>query len=250
MGLPFLVAALALMAAPTIFWTGTSGGIGLKWSDHDLIATIDGKRTSLFHEPGLKEVEDNSGDGMDATVQDSLLSVVGSYVSYEHSESECGEGHCAGHVAYETIDLKKQRRRVSLTEFFAEPDLMKALTQDAVVADALAKAGKTRPTSFATLQKALGDLEVQVQGETYLTADFATSFCFHHLEKGKVAVRINLPLKDSVGPMMNVELGLLLPIPPQLADALRAASERRSGILAGALQKLAPQAETITSASE
>jgi hypothetical protein len=55
-------------------------------------------------------------------------------------------------------------------------------------------------------------------------------FAYHHVEKRVVAVRLGLP---GSGPCRDAltQLGLLLPIPAALAQALGAAAEQREGFL-------------------
>ena len=115
--------------------------------------------------------------------------------------------------------------------YFSEADLYSALLRRrrGQKRKSLAAAGKPAPKTSAELLALLADnsneCDYRFEGATL------THFAFHHLEKGKVAVRVGLPYGCEAARGKLTQLGFLLPIPAKLQEALTAAAAQKSGFL-------------------
>jgi len=173
------------------------------------------------------------------------------------------EAHPAGETRFATIDLAKEGeigdkdvtdslnthlagsgKVVKLTDFFSESDVLHALLDDPLVRKALQNSGDpTPPNTLAKLIAQFSSAPI-VEGECYsVSDDLLTRFAFHHIEKGKVAVRLGL---SGAGPCREAltQLGILLPIPESLKGSLALAESRKEGFLMKTQEKIAPNQKT------
>jgi len=186
----------------------------------------------------------------------SLLSVVGSLISYKDEYSDyCGGAHGSESVRFTTVDISKTKRLayatgnstplmdvditdartgiVNLSDYFTEGDLVNALLSDQVMRRAISSSQVTNHPK--TLREILNQLssEGYMLGDSgfELPSDYLTRFAFHHLEGDRVAIRISLRPASVANQSQHAELGLLLRIPDGLRSALNAAASKREGFL-------------------
>lgn len=142
-----------------------------------------------------------------------MMSIVGTVVSFEWSMyAYCGGAHGWAETKYISIDLSKGGKEVSPADLFGPNAVEQALERDSVWKQAQKEGG--------VYQCVFLDKKNTVRGR----------FALHHLDHGRVAVRIG------VGDYMAeacrgslVQLGLYLPIPEKLAKDLEQA--KREGTL-------------------
>jgi len=176
-----------------------------------------------------------------------LLSVVGAIMSVERSEYYyCpGAAHPGMMTWYQSYDVAHPEREPKLTDFFNESDILNALLGDALVKKSLAKE-EGSPAPPATLDELVKRLAATPSECEYIfDEDLLTRFAFHHVENGKVAVRIGL--SDGAGACrgMLTQIGILLPVPQSLAGALERASSGAEGILMLEMKKIAGSRSTF-----
>jgi hypothetical protein len=262
-------AGKALMAAPasspsqSVIWTGRSGGFTIQWSAKDIIARRAGAvifSAKSLAQSGFKEFRDINTDSTTGQADKcvyqrnfTLLSVVGSIISFrDNYYSSCeGEAHPAGETRYTAIDLAKPGavsykdemefdlsdpgKAVKLTDIFDETDIFNALRADSLVREAYADSPEG-PRSLSELVESFGG-SVSEKHCYSVDRDLFTRFAFHHLENGKVAVRLGF---SGAGPCREylTEIGILLPIPPSLKTALAQADAGTEGFLMKDLKKI------------
>src|SRR2546423_8529618 len=152
--------------------------------------------------------------------------------------------HPGGETRFVAVDLSKPAgvRRGSdetllpgnvakLTDYFPAGEIHKALMADPIMQKALA--GK-RPRTLAELLKLIGEAFPTVAEDEkscyMLDTDLLTRFAFHHVEGNKVAVRLGLS-GAGVCRYNLTQVGLLLPIPAALQQALAQAEAGSEGFL-------------------
>lgn len=250
--------ALLLAAAPVAprakTWTVPGTGVTFHLSPHDLVATRAGKplwslerHRAAFQAKYAADGTNPDGNEEEADLTLSVRCAVGTlvclhwefYGDFGGAHPEDMQGDVVEDVRNPTAVQKALdgKSSVGLLKLFHEADVVAALKRDPFikkhVADAKAFArARTVAALFAALD-ARGDC---VQ---FLPSDVANDFAFHHLEGDRVAVRIGLGYGPEVCRGQETVLGVLLPIPPSLARALRHASDRSKGFL-GADAKGAP----------
>lgn len=220
-------------AAPErTIWSGTSGGFAFAWTDRDLRASSGGRRVWSARTAPEKEARQMS-DCTDYSVTMTLLSVVGSVASYEETTSwYCtGAAHPSGYTTYVAVDAARPGAPAKLTDWFREQDVREALLADPLVRRALAGAHvRTPPARLDALVRALS--EAQTECEYSFPEDLLTRFAFHHLEGGKVAVRLGLSHGCEAMRGRLTQIGILLPVPERLRTPLQQAAAGREGFLA------------------
>ncbi len=260
------------------FWVGQSGGFTLHWTTSDIVAYATGQmREVLFSarslsQKGLRDMlaemkeADHKKNPLAIYERDfTLLSVVGSmvsfkdhyYVSFRHEAHPAGETRFTtidlakpGEVAYKThnfdVNLARPGKVVQLTDFFPEADVLIALLADPLVSEALQHSGNPNPPR--TLRELIEAFSSGASGsEKYcysVSSDLLTRFAFHHLEKGKVAVRVGL---SGAGPCREflTQLGILLPIPESMRTPLALADAGKGGFLMKSQQQNAQSRKTL-----
>ena len=179
----------------------------------------------------------------DATITYRPLSVVGPLVSLRVSTGgySPGAAHPYAHETIEVVDVSGADAKPSLLEYWPERAVVASLRADPWVRrfldpDAVAPKGETLAMLTAALNDGRDGVEVDdddpCRTDAWFSEDLARSFAFHHLEGGRVAVRIAVPYATEVCRGTMHEVGLLLPIPDALRDDLARAADRRAGFLA------------------
>lgn len=253
-----------LNGAQRMIWTGRSAGFTIQWSTTDINARRAGGAllfsAKSLAQTGFKEFRDINTDSTTGQADKcvyqrnfTLLSVVGSIISFrDNNYSSCeGEAHPAGETRYTAIDLVKPGavsykdemefdlndpgKAVKLTDIFDETDIFNALRADSLVKEAFADS-PSQPRSLNELVESFGG-QVSDKHCYSVDRDMFTRFAFHHLENGKVAVRLGF---SGAGPCREylTEIGILLPIPPSLKTALAQAESGKEGFLMKDLKKI------------
>lgn len=169
------------------------------------------------------------------------LSKVGPLVSIEiDTKSNC-EGAAHSTDSHEFKTMAADGKRLRLTDIFNKDDIYEALMQDKVVQSALSSIN-AHPKNFYELQRELSrddGLGVSVfQGrpgkdplDIFLNNNMLSNFAFHHLEGNKVAVRLLADYGSEAARNQMTQLGIALPIPAGLKNALANASSGAGGFL-------------------
>lgn len=206
-------------ARPPRRWSGRSGGIHFTYGPEGLRAVADGQAFSVC--------EDAETARCEGEVRYRIESIAGPYVGMRlDGHADCGL-HGAPMRGLRTVDARTGQV-ARLSELFDEAELVRALGRDVWIRKNVLGQGRRAP--------ALRDLEAlkaAILDRTGLQLfDFA--FILHHLERGRVAVRVALMADGrSVAPAKMVELAVLLPTPEALSAPLRLAATRTEGFLAG-----------------
>lgn len=242
--------ALALSGS---YYTGTSAGYRINWTAKDIAATP----ASAPSQPGYSLFKENSdsfnappeeGDifGGDASldVTAKLRSVVGPYLAFESTSAGYAEGAAHGwaNSTLTTVDVRSGKP-VELTELFDKKDIYKAMMKDLIVKQML---GSAKPKNFEEMVNALQYKEAK-DGRFIFDELIYQHFAIHHVEKGKVAVRLAIPYGAEVFRGELTQLGLLLPIPAELKGPLSAAAAKKEGILWSDLGKTTKGKQTAMS---
>jgi hypothetical protein len=255
-------ASLASTAQQRTIWTGRSGGFLFQWSATDISARpAAGANRVLFSaktlaQRGFAEFLAASKDPETGEVEKcsydrtfTVLSVVGPVISLrDNNYSACERAaHPGGETRYTAIDLARDGsvfykqdqmdvdlanpgKVAKLTDIFDETDILNALLADPLVREALA-GSENKPRSLDEFVEAFAGASGVTGKHCYSVAeDMFTRFAFHHLENGKVAVRLGL---SGAGPCREflTEIGILLPIPASLKTALAQAESGKEGFL-------------------
>lgn len=234
-------------------WQGMSNGYRITWTEHDVSAWAGDAgftlRDVLQHQ--MRMAAEAAGD-VDAlttcTAENSikLLSLVGSIMSIERSEYiSCPDAAHPGLTTwYESFSFANPDRRLALTHYFDEDDIYRALVADALVKKTLAGGGVTEiPATLTDLVRALAGISLECRYA--FTEDLLTRFAFHHIEHGKVAVRLGLSHGAGACRGALTQIGILLPIPEVLAADLKKAEEHRQGFLMKDEKKIAGDRSTV-----
>jgi len=245
-------------------WSGINGGLDIRWTTDDLFVQSGNGYERIWAPLAKKGFEEfaadvartNSAEGGTANNCDykrdfQILSIVGTLISFQDEEySDCGGLHPSTYRRFTAVDvsrpgeilygqreeamdadLKRSSKIVKLTDYFNEQHIVNALSADRVIQQALTEAGVSGPPpSLAALPELFAKNNYILSGtELELRPDFLTRFAFHHIEDGKVAVRINLPSLSAA--YRAQQIGLLLPIPPSLQQPFDMAVTGRGGFL-------------------
>lgn len=175
------------------------------------------------------------------------LSVVGPLVSY----LEVLDGYSPGAAhpfAFETIqarDVSRDGTAISLMDLYSDRQILDALKADPWIRKFTSPKGTV--ASAATLAELVAFLnearDTSADPDSCaMDASFGTDlvqhFAFHHLEGGRVAVRIAIPYSAEVCRGTLHQVGLLLPIPEGLRGDLQKAERLESGFLMKDVKRL------------
>jgi len=238
--------------AATAIWSGTSAGYAIQWTGADLTGRPAGGAAApsfsarQLARQDFADIEKDSDGHCEYERHFTLLSVVGPVISYQDGYVTFCEtaAHPGGETRFVAVDLSKPARArrgsddtmlpgnaAKLTDYFPATEIHKALMADALIQKALD--GK-RPRTIPELLKLIGEAFPTVAEDEKtcftLESDLLTRFVFHHVEGNKVAVRLGL---SGAGVCRNnlTQVGLLLPIPAALQQALANADAGSEGFL-------------------
>lgn len=235
-----------------LIWQGVSDNYTIFWDGKDIAASAPGKGAARFSMHDLLEhrwrmafKSEDAPAGCSSEYSMKILSVVGSLISVELSEyGQCpGAAHPNVTTSYESVVLANPDRPIALTHYFDEKDIYQALINDGIVKKVLAAENIATPATLPQLIYALGS----VSGfcEYGFTDDLLTRFAFHHLEEDKVAVRLGVSHGSGACRGMLTQLGILLPIPEHLLNALKRADAREEGFLMKDAESIAGNRNTL-----
>ena len=165
-----------------------------------------------------------SSSGMSEERKCRILSVVGTLISYQLDYYHEGGAHPSYGSYYKTVDLERGKKPITLTMLFPEKDVVKALKGDRVIKKALSKE-RGRGKGIGTLKSLLAHID---GGCKMSFLSIPSSFAFHHVKGGEVALRIGLPHGCEVMRGTFTQLGLYLPIPKALKGSLARAVWEKS----------------------
>lgn len=259
----WVVAISLLCIAPAgcqTLWTGSSGGYKITWSSTELLAQdSSGKTVFSAHaaaEQGFQSYSDEmKGERVGRcsyTRTFKPLSLVGPLLSFrDELETSCEhEAHpgfserlttidlSAGEIKYipdeendYSIAVKPSKGIVSLEALFPSSSLLQSLNSDPLLARSMSSPAKS-PAEIPDDVKE-GGIAVPSQPCSFeLPPDYLTRFIFHHSERGKVAIRLQLVPKGGACHAERANLGLLLPIPEKNEAAVSNAKLGKEGFLA------------------
>jgi uncharacterized protein YecT (DUF1311 family)/uncharacterized protein YgiM (DUF1202 family) len=252
-----LIACLCLSclnqaALSQTIWQGKSAGFNIDWTEKDFTVTKGSKiifsaEKALAQKYFEREILHYPSGGPVCEYKRTLtlLSVVGNIVSL----ADTFEQHCQAFIhsipKITTVDLANPEKTVSLTDFFAEPVILKALLANILIQKTLA----SKVTLPSTLDAFSQDLEsapnmmVEMEnGENcqfQFSKDFLTQFAFHHVKKDHVAVYIVLSPAITDCRFEKVQLGIYLPIPKKLSLNIKKAQKSQAGFLMEKMKKKA-----------
>lgn len=193
----------------------TLGPWTVTWSD-DSIAVTDGKDESL-------RLDDTKAE--DSVQEWAVLSVVGPWLSTEHTWYAEGGAHPSYGTIWETRDITRSARPVSLTDLWDDAVVLDALLADTVVQKARPEGAPRPATAHALLEELDGGCEMD------LGPRLLTSWALHSVRGDQVAVRIGVTHGCEANRGAFAQLGLLLPIPDGMKAAL--ADAEKAGTLFG-----------------
>jgi hypothetical protein len=226
-------------------WSGDSAGFAVRWSSSDILVTRIGlKGPPVYSARAVAERDwkerasetSNMTCGEERDVE--ILSVVGPVMSVLDSTG----GYCEGTAhpwavsRYVAIDLEKSTAATvvgaRLTDYFSERDVLAALLADRLVKASVSSSKRPSPTRLTELLTVTAEFPIRVGDcEFELDERSLSSFAFHHLQKDRVAIRLALPYRHEACRGLVAQLGLLLPLPERLKEALARANVRRAGFL-------------------
>jgi len=242
-------------APEQVIWAGISGGFAIRWTTGEVAASPSSSATDVrLSARQLARAEfakiEKDADDVDLCEYERtfrIASVVGSIVTLEDTYYlGCGGAHPDGRARFVAVDLAKPSTTksrglsddedlpgnlVTLTDYFPEAEILRALLADSLMQKALE--GKRPKTLAALLKICAEDFPTVAENEKLCFAaerDLLTRFAFHHVENGKVAVRLGL--SGAVVCRNNLtQIGILLPIPESLKQALALADAGTEGFL-------------------
>jgi hypothetical protein len=255
--------------ADQTIWTGRSGGYALRWSTTEIKASAAKTPTDIrFSAKAIAKRAFDEFKAIETGIEEpatpqctyernfTLLSVVGSLVSVrDNYYSSCtGEAHPAGETRLLALDLAKPGavlyneemdtdinnpgKVVKLKDLFPEADIVQALLADPFVQKNMLDPEKKKSPP-KNLEEFKNSLALSTSEEVCLTIDddWLTRFAFHHIENGKVSVRLGF---SGLGPCRErlTEIGLLLPIPSALKTPLALADSTTEGFLTKDLKRI------------
>jgi hypothetical protein len=259
----FSLLALSGLAQPTaqkpapeqVIWTGASGGYTVRWTTGDVVAyptanaadvRLSAKQLARAEFGKIeKDSEDQDVCEFERTFR--VVSLVGSVLTLETTYYlGCGGAHPDGNARFVAIDLAKPRAAktrgltddeslpanlATLTDYFPEAEILRALLADSLIQKALE--GKRPKTLAALLKICAEDFPTVAQDEKLcftVERDLLTRFAFHHLENGKIAVRLGLS-GTAVCRNNLTQIGILLPVPDALKQPLALAEAGTEGFM-------------------
>jgi hypothetical protein len=250
-----------LEAQRSAIWQGQSDGYIIKWTPQDISISRDGQliysARSDMSKTAHQLSETATVNKVDQEVQ--ILSVIGPYMSLRYREKDDGPqgkdglaiGTHPGDTFYLTVDLRNPGSPIhqhlleattskptpELQQLFGARTVLQALSADKVIK---ASFPKDALVSMAAFRNTLSEGSVEVQGPKLcgeFDKDFLNAFCFHHIEGNNVFIRMsisgNVECRDNL-----TEIGLMLPIPPNLRVAFDEAAAKRDGVMRRELLKM------------
>lgn len=245
--LPLLSWVARPAAAQQVIWRGRSGGFDVAWTERDISARRASDGALVFsarHMADAEWAEMASDPDDEAPVTEferkyRLLSVVGSVVSLEEaSYCACGGAHPILWTRFVAYDLARgsaaHPHEVRVTDLVPEAELLRALTADRLVRQAMDSAHVRSFASLAALTERLKLQPVQPADDECdysIGESFPTDFALHHLEGGRVAVRFSLSHNVEICRGRMIQVGVLVTPAARLGPDLAAADARRAGFL-------------------
>lgn len=202
--------ALSLQLSAQDSWTFRKTG-------KNIIAknTSTGKEMVLYKDEDGTTVED--GDTTDFSEQYDIVSYVGPYLTVLNTSYSFMKG--AAHDNRERIfkvTNANTNKTVRLTDLFNENDIFNALMQDKFVKSNLQE--DASPKNLAELTESFRNDDI-----ARFDDGMYNSFAFHHVEPGKVAIRMGLSYNFGAARGALTQLGFFLPIPEKLKAAINTA---------------------------
>jgi hypothetical protein len=249
-----LMLPTSTLAQPTLgkpIWRGNSAGYQVRWTTADLVALPPAGGKPLFsaRTMALKdfaEVDPQGKSGCEQSRELSVLSLVGTFVSYQQADDvSCpGAAHPGAQTRYQTLNLARTAQLPLLTDLFSEASVLTSLLAEPTIRAALRD---LKPAKLPSTTQQLVALLNQWSGSCSYSfpKDLLSRFAFHHLEGDKVAVRIGLSHGCEAMRGNLYPLGILLPIPNALRLPLSKAQARQVGFLMKDQRRIAQKKVTV-----
>lgn len=249
------------LVPPRAIWKATVGDFSIQWSKSDILVSRAAATVLSFKAIAYADWEKISQPAADQPMQSErsyrILSAVGPFLSLEQQDDcDCGGAHPSSSKRFRAFDLSKSSpghaSPAKLTDIFPEQDILGALRNDKLVAEALKVGEGPAPASLAELVGALQFKSVQVKEcSYYFGPDLLSNFAFYSVEGNNVAVRISLSQAAEVCRGQMTQLGILLPIPESMKAAIAAAVAAKSGlVMQHAAREFEGQQTTFTFATK
>jgi len=246
---------------PREIWSGESAGFIVRWTSGDITAAPAAQPSKVvfsakasaerkFRAFKKDNIEEDPAWQCSYRLRFKVLSLAGPILSYEENESSyCGRkngpgwAHPSDQIVYRVLDLTQVRKPIKLTEYFSESEILAALLADPLVSSALKQGGAPeKPTSIESLVNLFDEGQLTLEprtespespkGCTFIFPEHALKqFAFHHVDNGKVAIRLSLDPAVGACRTAHAELGILLPISYKIAAAIAAANSASQGFL-------------------
>lgn len=236
--------------------SSSSGGFSLAWTAADIRITRAGNAAQQISFRRLAQAEWNkltqgvAGESLHFETTYRVLSFVGPYLSVEVGDfCDCGGAHPTALRHFQAIDLRgtgpEHAKPLMMTELFPEKAILAALKADRVISATLKRAQASSPQSLSAMVDAVKYESVQIGECGYSLSDnFLNQFALYDFTADKVAVRISLSHAAEVCRGQMTQIGIKLPVPEGLRQALREAKAKLSGFLMSDAPKLAGNKET------
>jgi hypothetical protein len=244
-----------------VIWRGRSAGYDVTWSTRDVAARRVSDGVVAFSARRVTDAEwaEMQGDhDEEVPVREyerryRLLSVVGSILSLEEATyCDCGGAHPISWTRFVSYDVARgtaaRPHEVAATELVPEAALLRALTTDPLIRQAMDSAHVRSFASLRALTEALKTQPIEPAGGdcTFGVGEaFPSAFALHHVEGGRVALRFSLGHYVEVCRGMMIQVGVLVPPLPRLSGALAAAGQRRAGYLMKDVAAIAGARRTV-----
>jgi hypothetical protein len=248
---PFML-FIPSLAQPTLgkpIWRGNSAGYQVQWTTADLVALppTGGKTLFSARTMALKDfAKVDPPSSCEQSRELSVLSLVGTVVSYQQADyvSCLGAAHPSAQTSYQTLNLARPAQLPLLTDLFSEASVLTSLLAEPTIRAALRD---LKPAKLPSTTQQLVSVLTQWGGSCAYSfpKDLLSRFAFHHLEGGKVAVRIGLSHGCEAMRGNLYPLGILLPIPNTLSLPLRKAQSRQAGFLMKDQRRIAQKKVTV-----
>lgn len=242
-----LVATASEARAQAVYWRGRSGGFDVTWSARDISARRVSDGLLVFSARAVADHEwaemhgehDDEVSVREYEVRYRLLSVAGSIISLEEATyCDCGGAHPISWTRFVSYDLARGTvtlpHAIPSTEVVPEAALLRALTADRLVGQAMDSAHVHSFASLRALVQALQTQAIQPSSDDCAYAigeEFPAGFALHHVENGRVALRFSLGHSYEICRGRMIQVGVLVPPLPRWSGAIAAADARRAGYL-------------------